>query len=106
MYQVVSGQMTIGSYTAFASYVSIYEVGFSAFADLWITLKQTIASTGRFLQVKSCAIILLAGSKPVFFVFSLVLRGVSAHFLPTALLKLLQRQLNTCSRKQYTFSSS
>jgi subfamily B ATP-binding cassette protein MsbA len=51
MYQVVNGQMTIGAYTAFASYVSIYEVGFSAFADLWITLKQTIASTGRFLQV-------------------------------------------------------
>ncbi len=51
MHQVSVGELTIGGYTAFATYVSLYEVGFSTMADLWINLKQTIASTGRFLQL-------------------------------------------------------
>lgn len=51
MHQVTTGELTIGEYTAFATYVSLYEVGFSTMADLWINLKQTIASTGRFLHL-------------------------------------------------------
>lgn len=51
MHQVIEGNLTIGSYTAFATYVSLYEAGFSTLANLWINIKSTITSSGRFLQL-------------------------------------------------------
>ncbi|CAK9089683.1 ABC transporter B family member 1 (ABC transporter ABCB.1) [Durusdinium trenchii] len=51
MNQVITGQLTIGSYTAFAQYVTLYEDGFKNLADIWINFKQTITSTGKFIQL-------------------------------------------------------
>jgi len=51
MYQVVSGTLSVGSYTAFAQYVSLYEDGFKQLADFWVNFQQTVASTGKFLQL-------------------------------------------------------
>lgn len=51
IHQVVHGHLSIGSFVAFNTYVSLYEAGFGSLADLWISLKKTIASTGRFLQL-------------------------------------------------------
>jgi len=49
--QVIQGSLTIGSYTAFAQYVVLYEDGFKSLADIWINFKQTITSTGKFVQL-------------------------------------------------------
>uniref|UniRef100_A0A7S2HY67 ABC transporter domain-containing protein n=1 Tax=Alexandrium andersonii TaxID=327968 RepID=A0A7S2HY67_9DINO len=51
MNQIVSGTLSIGSYTAFAQYVVMYEDGFKNLADIWINFKQTITSTGKFVQL-------------------------------------------------------
>merc|ERR1719480_578874 len=51
MHQVVTGGMTIGDFTAFQAYVNLYEDGFKTVADMWINFKQTIPSTGKFVQL-------------------------------------------------------
>eukprot|EP00927_Polykrikos_kofoidii_P000742 TRINITY_DN10276_c0_g1_i1.p1 TRINITY_DN10276_c0_g1~~TRINITY_DN10276_c0_g1_i1.p1 ORF type:complete len:697 (+),score=128.52 TRINITY_DN10276_c0_g1_i1:148-2238(+) len=51
MQQIIVGNLTIGNYTAFASYVDLYEDGFRSIADIWINFKQTITSTGKFVQL-------------------------------------------------------
>lgn len=48
---VITGGLTIGSYMAFSQYVSFYEDGFRNLADIWINFKQTITSTGKFVQL-------------------------------------------------------
>ncbi|CAJ1364093.1 unnamed protein product [Effrenium voratum] len=51
MHQVITGELTIGGYTAFAQYVVLYEDGFKNLADIWINFKQTITATGKFIQL-------------------------------------------------------
>jgi ABC-type multidrug transport system fused ATPase/permease subunit len=51
MHQIITGSLTIGSYTAFAQYVSLYEDGFKSLADIWINFKQTVTATGKFVQL-------------------------------------------------------
>lgn len=51
MAEIIEGGLTIGSYTAFAQYVTLYEDGFKSLADIWINFKQTITSTGKFVQL-------------------------------------------------------
>ena len=48
---MIHGELTIGSFTAFATYVQLYEDGFSSLANIWTNLLQTLASTGRFLRL-------------------------------------------------------
>lgn len=66
MQQVITGQLTIGQYTAFAQYVSLYEDGFKNLADVWINFRQTITSTGKFVQLllRVPAISLAGGTEP------------------------------------------
>jgi len=51
MHQVITGELSIGAYTAFAQYVTLYEAGFKNLADIWINFRQTITSTGKFVQL-------------------------------------------------------
>lgn len=51
MHQVATGSLTIGQYTAFAQYVSLYEQGFSDITNIWLNFKNTITSTGKFVQL-------------------------------------------------------
>jgi len=51
MHQVITGNITIGSYTAFAQYVAFYEDGFKSLADIWVNFKQTVTATGKFVQL-------------------------------------------------------
>ncbi|CAE7507577.1 abcB1 [Symbiodinium sp. CCMP2592] len=51
MHQVITGSLTIGGYTAFSQYVNLYEDGFKNLADIWINFKQTVTSTGKFIQL-------------------------------------------------------
>jgi ATP-binding cassette subfamily B protein len=55
MWEVITGtgpnRLTIGSFTAFNTYVSLYEQGFSSMANIWINLRQVLVSAGRFLQL-------------------------------------------------------
>lgn len=51
MHQVITGGLTIGQYTAFAQYIGLYEDGFNNLAGIWINFKQTITSTGKFVQL-------------------------------------------------------
>merc|ERR1719323_1246772 len=51
MHQVATGNLSIGSYTAFAQYVMLYENGFQNITDIWLNFKQTITSTGKFVQL-------------------------------------------------------
>mmetsp|Transcript_104379 Transcript_104379/g.164716 ORF Transcript_104379/g.164716 Transcript_104379/m.164716 type:complete len:686 (-) Transcript_104379:325-2382(-) len=51
MHQVIVGELSIGSYTAFAQYVTLYQDGFQNLADIWINFRQTITSTGKFVQL-------------------------------------------------------
>lgn len=51
MNNIILGDLTIGSYTAFAQYITLYEDGFKNLADIWINFKQTITSTGKFVQL-------------------------------------------------------
>ena len=51
MYMVVSGELTIGAFTAFTQYVSYFEQGFSSAANIWLQIRQTLVSAGRFVQL-------------------------------------------------------
>jgi len=51
MQSVIKGDLSIGSYTAFAQYIALYEDGFKNIADIWINFKNTITSTGKFVQL-------------------------------------------------------
>eukprot|EP00405_Crypthecodinium_cohnii_P016742 CAMPEP_0206450028 /NCGR_PEP_ID=MMETSP0324_2-20121206/18463_1 /ASSEMBLY_ACC=CAM_ASM_000836 /TAXON_ID=2866 /ORGANISM="Crypthecodinium cohnii, Strain Seligo" /LENGTH=696 /DNA_ID=CAMNT_0053919563 /DNA_START=116 /DNA_END=2202 /DNA_ORIENTATION=- len=51
MHEIIQGGLTIGQYTAFVSYVTMFEDGFQNLADIWINFKQTITSTGKFVQL-------------------------------------------------------
>jgi len=51
MHQIVYGKLTVGQYTAFIQYVALYEDGFKSMADIWVNFKQTITSTGKFVQL-------------------------------------------------------
>ena len=54
MHQVVAGALSIGSFTAFVQYVSLFEQGFSSMAKIWLSIKTTLLSASRFVQVLSC----------------------------------------------------
>ena len=43
--------LTIGGFVAFNMYVSLYEQGFSALANMYMSLAETLISIGRFLQL-------------------------------------------------------
>jgi len=51
MHQVINGKLSIGDYTAFNQYINLYEDGFKNLADIWVNFKQTITSTGKFVQL-------------------------------------------------------
>ena len=51
MHQVLAGNLSIGSFTAFTTYVSLYEQGFSTLANIWLNTKQTLIAAGRFLAL-------------------------------------------------------
>jgi ABC-type multidrug transport system fused ATPase/permease subunit len=51
MHQVINGKLSIGAYTAFNQYINLYEDGFKNLADIWVNFKQTITSTGKFVQL-------------------------------------------------------
>merc|ERR1712136_622317 len=51
MRMIVLQELTIGAYTAFSQYLGLYEDGFRTVADMWINFKQTITSTGKFVQL-------------------------------------------------------
>ena len=51
MHQVLCGSLSIGSFVAFNTYVSLYEEGFSSLADIWLNLQSTLASTARFVDL-------------------------------------------------------
>jgi len=51
MHQVINGGLSIGQYTAFSQYIGLYEDGFKNLSDIWINFKQTITSTGKFVQL-------------------------------------------------------
>ncbi|KAL1530114.1 hypothetical protein AB1Y20_001035 [Prymnesium parvum] len=61
MHQVLAGNLTIGSFTAFTTYVSLYEQGFLALANIWLNTKQTLIAAGRFLQLMERQPAILAG---------------------------------------------
>ena len=48
MWEVITGtgsaRLTIGSFTAFNTYVNLYEQGFSSIANIWINLRQVRAT--------------------------------------------------------------
>ena len=48
MWEVITGsgpgRLTIGSFTAFNTYVSLYEQGFSSIASIWISLRQVLTT--------------------------------------------------------------
>jgi len=79
MNQVASGQMTIGAYTAFAQYVSLYENGFNDLTNIWINFKQTITSTGKFvnLLLRVPEISLEGGEEPASCQGALTFEGVT-----------------------------
>ena len=47
---MASSARTIGGFVAFNMYVSLYEQGFSALANMYMSLAETLISIGRFLQ--------------------------------------------------------
>ena len=54
MHQVIASANTdpsIGSFTAFTQYVSLFEQGFSSGANIWLQLRQNVLSAGRFVQL-------------------------------------------------------
>lgn len=80
MHQVITGDLSIGSYTAFQQYVTLYEDGFKNLADIWINFKQTITSTGKFIQLllrKPDGVTFDGGLQPMKCQGQLVLQNVS-----------------------------
>ena len=51
MHQVIAGEITIGNFTAFTQYVGLFEQGFSSGASIWLSVRQTLVSAGRFVQL-------------------------------------------------------
>ena len=51
MHQVIAGEITIGNFSAFTQYVSLFEQGFSSGASIWLSVRQTLVSAGRFVQL-------------------------------------------------------
>lgn len=51
MHQVIVGELSVGGFTAFTQYVSLYEDGFKSLADIWINFRQTVTATGKFVQL-------------------------------------------------------
>lgn len=51
MHQVIHGELTVGQYFAFAQYCIMYEDGFKNISDIWLSFKQTVTSTGKFVQL-------------------------------------------------------
>mmetsp|Transcript_70880 Transcript_70880/g.207687 ORF Transcript_70880/g.207687 Transcript_70880/m.207687 type:complete len:679 (-) Transcript_70880:165-2201(-) len=66
MHQVATGSLTVGSYTAFASYISLYEAGFGNITNIWLNFKNTITSSGKFVQLllRDPRISPVAGARP------------------------------------------
>jgi len=51
MNEVATGGMTIGQWTAFMQLVILSSDGFNNLAEIWLNFKQTITSTGKFVQL-------------------------------------------------------
>ena len=51
LHQVIEGTLTIGSYTAFMTYVKQYESGFTQLSEIWVNIKGTITAMGMFLDL-------------------------------------------------------
>ena len=79
MHQLLAGRLTIGSFTAFTTYVSLYEQGFTALAGIWLNTKQTLIAAGRFLSLlqRRPAILPSVGAEPASCRGHLELRDVS-----------------------------
>jgi len=79
MHQVVSANLTIGSFVAFNTYVSLYEQGFSSLANIYLNLSETLISIGRFLQLleRQADIPFGTGARPTECNGALELRDVS-----------------------------
>ncbi|MGB1597790.1 MAG: hypothetical protein ACPIOQ_33860 [Promethearchaeia archaeon] len=43
---MLAGDLTIGSFTAFVSFVSLFEQGFSSLANIWLSVKSSLLSAG------------------------------------------------------------
>ena len=86
MWEVITGsgrdRLTIGSFTAFNTYVNLYEQGFSSIANIWINLRQVLVSAGRFLQLmdRKPAIVGGVGHAPSSCRGALELRDVSFRY--------------------------
>ena len=51
MHQILAGHLSIGAFTAFTQYVQYFEDGFSNAANIWLQIRQTLMSAGRFVQL-------------------------------------------------------
>ena len=51
MHEVVAGEISIGSFTAFVQYVSLFEAGFSSMANIYLSITTTLLSASRFVQL-------------------------------------------------------
>ena len=86
MWQVITGhgagRLTIGSFTAFSTYVSLYEQGFSSMANIWINLRQVLVSAGRFLQLmdRRPGVVAGIGERPATCRGALELRDVTFYY--------------------------
>jgi len=119
MRKVILGELSIGAYTAFAQYVALYEDGFKNIADIWINFRQTITSTGKFVQLllREPEIKLEGGERPltclgeitldnVEFLYTTrpdfkVLKGISLTVVPGNIIALVGESgagKSTCSR--------
>eukprot|EP00929_Paragymnodinium_shiwhaense_P066813 TRINITY_DN33563_c0_g1_i1.p1 TRINITY_DN33563_c0_g1~~TRINITY_DN33563_c0_g1_i1.p1 ORF type:complete len:729 (+),score=120.40 TRINITY_DN33563_c0_g1_i1:55-2187(+) len=84
MAYIIFGSLTVGQYTAFAQFVALYEDGFRNISDIWINFKQTITSTGKFVQLLLREPEInpwnVGGIKPDTCRGSLILQNVSFHY--------------------------
>ena len=51
MHQVLANHLSIGSFTAFVTYVTLYEQGFTTLVNMWLDMSNTLIAAGRFLQL-------------------------------------------------------
>jgi ATP-binding cassette subfamily B protein len=74
--------LTIGGFVAFNMYVSLYEQGFSALANMYMSLAETLISIGRFLQLleREPAIAFGVGDAPPTCRGAVELRDVCFHY--------------------------
>lgn len=82
LHQVIMGELSIGSYTAFMAYVKQYETGFSQLSDIWVQVKQTVTSLAKFMELLSrpAAISLEGGNEPSVCLGHVQLVNVSFHY--------------------------